>query len=71
MIKGNTITSAFRSLIGRPPASLHEALGEQIGPTMAKRDSAAGFDQSRRSLLLCGDAMAVTMGLPTSASSQQ
>jgi non-heme chloroperoxidase len=36
-----------------------------------KRASAAGVEQSRRSLLLCGAAMAVTTWLPTSASSQQ
>jgi len=38
---------------------------------MAKWDSAVGCDRSRRSLLLCGAAMAVTTGLPISASSQQ
>ena len=51
-------------MLEEPSTKLHQALGRRIGPTMEKRDSAAAIDQSRRSLLLGGAPMALTMGFP-------
>jgi len=51
-------------MLEEPSTKLHQALGQRIGPTMEKRDSAAAIDQSRGSLLLGGAPMALTMGFP-------